>query len=362
MKPGGRRWTVVRAGEQRRWGGEVRRQEIFARLAERTAATTADGWPAFRRALLGGRLRRVGKRLGLGRLGAAGDRPLAASEQAPAAWLDWLPAYVDPVAVTIYDDGVLQAQALGVSLRPERIAELNLRRARNERAFRWHVVPTASFARFIGLDMDRVIVGGNGTVTGRVRPGPWPDAPAIGIASGAAPGRGLEALVDAARMLRSAFPDLRLHLWLAVTSPGGEAYVDELRTKIAGDDWIDIGQAPYDRLGETLGQATVLCIPTPATEYSDVALPVKLFDSAAAGRPLVVTPRRETATVVERFGIGVVSTGDEPAALADAFARLLGDERLAREMGARARATAEREFDWPVVGDRIADEILRREG
>jgi hypothetical protein len=31
-------------------------------------------------------------------------------------------------------------------------------------------------------------------------------------------------------------------------------------------------------------------------------------------------------------------------------------------MGAAARSLAEREFDWPVLGDRIADEILRREG
>lgn len=354
-------WIVVRAGEQRRWGGEIRRQEIFAGLARRTDATVADGWPAFRRAVLGGRLRRIARRAGFGPPPAR-DRPLAASEQAPASWLTWLRSSVDPVAVTIYDDGVLQAQALGVDLAPERIAELNQRRAANEAAFRWLVVPSASFAEYIGLDLDRVIVGGNGTVTDRVRPGPWPEEPAIGIASGAAPGRGIETLVESARLLRAGpVPELRLRLWLAATSAGGEAYVAGLRERTAGDPWVEIGSAPYERLGETLARATVLTIPTPASEYSDVAVPVKLFDSMAAGRPLVVTPRLETAEIVRRHGVGVVAAGDDAASLAEAFAGLLTDEARAQEIGRQARRVAEEIYDWPVVGDRIAEEILSRE-
>jgi glycosyltransferase involved in cell wall biosynthesis len=354
------RWIVVRAGEQRRWGGEIRRQEIFARLAARTGASVADGWPAFRRELLGGRLRRIASRTGL-RPRPASERPLAASEQAPASWLDWLPGHVDPAAVAIYDDGVLQAQALGVELSEERIEVLTLRRARNEAMFRWLVVPTASFARLIGLDMDRVIVGGNGTVASRVRPGPWPDVPTIGTASGAAPGRGLETLIEAARLLRSSIPDLRLQLWLAATGGTGEAYIDELRASTEGDAWIHIGSAPYEQLGQALSRATVLAVTLPASEYGDVALPVKIFDSAAAGRPLVVTPRRETAAVVKRFDIGVVAPGDDAASLAEAFAPLLNDRRRAHEIGARARAAAEAHFDWSVVGDRIADAVLARE-
>lgn len=354
------RWIVVRAGEQRRWGGEIRRQEIFARLAERTDAAVVDGWPAFRRAMLGGRLRRVANRIGIARPDPS--RLLAASEQAPASWLDWIPGNVDPAVVTIYDDSVLQARAIGVELAPGRIEELTLRRARNERLFRWLVVPTASFAEFIGLDPDKVIVGGNGTVAERVRPGPWPASPAIGIASGAAPGRGLEALIEAARMLRSGIPELRLHLWLAGTSAGGDAYVDRLRAETAGQAWIEIGRAPYDRLGETLAAATVLAIPSPATEYSDVALPVKLFDYMAAGRPQVVTPRQEAADLVRRHRVGAVAGGDDPASLASALEPFLVDEALAREVGERARETAERDYDWPIVGERIATEILRREG
>ncbi len=61
----------------------------------------------------------------------------------------------------------------------------------------------------------------------------------------------------------------------------------------------------------------------PANDYMDVALPVKLFDSMAAGRPLVVTPRRETAAIVERGGVGLVTADDDPASIAAVCVRLL---------------------------------------
>lgn len=354
-------WIVVREGERRRWGGEIRRQEIFAILASRTEAAVSDSWLGFRRATLGGRLRRVARRFGL-QAAPAMRRSLAASEQAPASWLDWLTDYVDPVAVAIYDDGVHQARAIGVELTPSRIAELTIRRAANERAFRWHVVPTASFAELAGLDPERTIVGGNGTVTSLIRPGPWPKIPRVGFVSGAAPGRGIELLVEAMREVRTAVADAQLALWLVATGEAGVTYLAELRATVAGEPWVTIESTPYAQLGDTLAGATVLAIPHPANEYMDVALPVKLLDSMAAGRPLVVTPRVETARIVRDAGAGLVAADDAPSSLAAEIVRLLEDDALARAMGAAGRAAAERDWDWPVVGGRIADEILRREG
>lgn len=249
-----------------------------------------------------------------------------------------------------------------MELTSEREAALTLRRRKNEDAFRWHVVPTAAFAEAHGYDADRIIVGGQGTVASHVRPGPWPDVPSVGMVSGAAPGRGIEALVAAMRLVREDVPEARLFLWLIATSAVDEAYLDRLRASVADDPWVEIAAAPYDQLGPTLAKATVLVIPHPAIEYMDVILPVKLFDSMAAGRPLVVTPRLETVKIVEPNAVGLVTADDSPASIAAPIARLLGDEALARRMGAAGRALAEREYDWSILGDRIADEILRREG
>src|SRR5206468_3173080 len=100
-------------------------------------------------------------------------------------------------------------------------------------AFRSHVVPTRSFAELIGLDLSRVIVGGNGTDTSRIAPGPWPDQPAVGVISGAAPGRGLELLVEATRLAREAMPDLLLRMWLVATGEESEKYLAGLRVATA---------------------------------------------------------------------------------------------------------------------------------
>jgi glycosyltransferase involved in cell wall biosynthesis len=355
-------WIVLREGAQPRWGGEIRRHHVFGRLAERTHARIVEG------------SRRPGplRRAALGPLGALGPladrlaprrpRPrLASSEKLRDAMLDVAVAVTDPVAVAVYDDPVAQSHALGVALEPGWLDELARRHRRNAEAFRWLVVPTHSFAELAGLDLARVVVGGNGTDTSRVRPGPWPEVPCVGIVSAAAPGRGLELLVAASRIARERVPELRLRMWLVSTGAATDGYLAELRASVAGEPWIEIGAAAYDDLGGAAASATALCIPHPANEYMDVALPVKLFDSLAAGRPLVVTPRTETAALVAGRGVGVVAADDTPEALAAAIAGLVEDGALARRLGAAAREVAEREFDWRVVGDRIAHEVLVRE-
>jgi len=104
------------------------------------------------------------------------------------------------------------------------------------------------------------------------------------MVSGAAPGRGIELLIDAARRLRASHPDLVLHLWLQPTGDDGVTYLAALRAATP-EPWIEIGPAPYASLGDALGQATVLTIPHPPGTYMDVALPVKLFDSLAPAGP-----------------------------------------------------------------------------
>jgi len=258
----------------------------------------------------------------------------------------------------VHDDPLSQREALGLAGSPDANSVLRDLRDSNLAAFRWLVSQSASFTSLAALDPARTIIAPNATDTAHVVPGPWPSEPTIGFVSGAAPSRGIESLVEAARLVRRDFADVHLRLWLIGTDPDSERYLDELRASYVHEPWIQIGTAPYERLSQTLAQATVLTIPHPPSPYLDAVLPIKLFDSMAAGRPLVVTPRFETAQLVDRAGFGIVTEGDSPEAIAAALCRILGDERLAQSMGARARLTAEREFDWRVVGARLADELL----
>jgi len=353
-------WAVMLEGDRGRWGGELRRRQVFRRLAERTGATLVEGFGpgAVRRAF--GRLSYIPLPLPSLR---RGPRPrLAASDPLRPDVLWAVRRLTDPAALAYYDDPIAQTAALGIRLPWARERLLQAKRSANLAAFRWHVVPSRSFAELVGLDPRRVIVAGNGTDTARIRPGEWPQEPTIGMVSGAAPGRGIETLIAAAELVRERIPELRLDLWLVATGRHTGEYLDALRQRVAGQSWIRIGGAGYDDLGSALSQATVLTIPHPPGEYMDVALPVKLYDSMAAGRPLVVTPRVETRALVEKHDAGVVAAGDEPGDLADALFTVLADPDLARRLGAAARAAAEREFDWEIVGDRLASVILEREG
>ena len=268
----------------------------------------------------------------------------------------------DLVAVAIYDDPVPHHSALGIELAEEEAHALRTKRDANVSAFRWQVMPTLALADLAGIPLERVIPGENGTDAQRIVPGVWPEDPAIGFNSGAAPGRGIETLIEAARLLRSEFPTLRLLLWLVSTGRRSAAYLAALKEEIRRDRWIQLDGLSVDQFSLAYRQATIFCIPHPAHIYWDSTLPVKIFDALAAGRPLVVTPRIETQRLVERHGVGVVAAGDSADELADAMRPLLVDAAEAKRIGGVAREVAERVYDWPKVGDRIAMAILEREG
>lgn len=346
---------------RRRWGGDVRRVNLFRGLAERTNAIVLEG---FGPAVISEHFGRFRPRLPVpAPIGRRRARPrLASAEMLAPDVVSRARRVLDLAAVAVYDDPVAQARDLGIVLPRERREYFTARKRANVSAFRWHVVPTASFAEHINLDMARVIVAGNGTDVGSILPGEWPEDPAIGMISGAAPGRGVETLIEAARMIHDEVPELRLLLWLAATGDASQDYLDQIRAATIGQRWIEISTADYGDLTHALRQATVLATPHPPGEYHDIALPVKLLDGMAAGRPQVVTPRTEPRALIERHGVGIVTRGERPEDLAESLRELILDPARAQAMGRQARLVAETTYNWSVVGQRVAEAILEREG
>ena len=346
-------WVVLCETERRRWGGDLRRARIFHELAVRTGALEAQGWNHLS---VEAAVRRVA-----GPAVPWRRRPaLASSEFLSEGGVARARRSCRPVALDVHDDPLAQAGALGATPDPATRRTLIDRLARNVDLFPLHVAPSASFAKLAGLDSSRTIVAPNGSDTSHVTPRPFPAHPAIGMISGAAPGRGIEALVDAARALRGSVPDFRLYLWLATADEASEAYADSVRAATAAEPWIEVAATGYDALPDELARATVLVVPHPAGSYMDVAVPVKLLDSMAAGRPVVVTPRSEMRAIVEAAGAGRVASGDGPDELAAAILPLLEDAALAARLGAAGRSAAEHSYDWAVIGRTVADEVLVR--
>jgi glycosyltransferase involved in cell wall biosynthesis len=349
-----RPWLVLREGDRRRWGGDLRRHYLFDGLAARTGARVLEDR---RVAPLTAVLRELrGPSWQVWR-----DRPIVAStEFLIDKQFAAVRRYGEAAVVDVHDDAFLQNDALGIEMAPEQGEAIRDRMRQNREGFRHLVAPSAAFADLAGLDPAKVIVASNGSDTTTVRPGPWSDEPAVAFVSGAAPRRGIEELIEAVRIARERVPATRLHLWLAATGDDSRAYLDALTASLAADPWVEIGQTPYGELGAQLGRATILAIPTPAHAYWDSVAPVKLFDYLAAGRPVVSTPRTETAAILRDRVAGLVADGDTAEALAAPIVALLEDQSRAREMGANARAAAERDYDWAVIGERLATEILAR--
>jgi glycosyltransferase involved in cell wall biosynthesis len=349
------RWIVLQEEQRRRFGGDLRRAHILRPLAERTAAVVA-GWSP-------GAAGPVVARHGAGGLPWARRQPprLASAEALELDLLGDVVRRTRPTVLDVHDDPLAQLRALGVPADPAREARLAERMTRNREAFELLLAPTASFAELAGLPADRTIVAPNGTDTGLIRPRPFPARPAVGFASGAAPGRGIELLVEAVRSVREGHPEVRLLLWLAATGPDSETYLAGLGRELAAEPWIELASTTYDRMADELARATVLAIPHPPGEYLDVAVPIKLVDAMAAGRPVVVTPRVETARIVRDAGCGLV-VEDDVAALAAGLSALLDDPDRAARLGASGRQLAERRFDWGVIGETVADAVLARAG
>jgi len=91
--------------------------------------------------------------------------------------------------------------------------------------------------------------------------------------------------------------------------------------------------------------------------------PNKLFDSLAAGKPVLINVPGWLGETVERNGCGRSLDPHRPEALADAMQELADQPDLCRQMGRNARALAEREFDRRILAERLehvlADAVAR---
>ena len=125
-------------------------------------------------------------------------------------------------------------------------------------------------------------------------------------------------------------------------------------------EWLNIRHAEAEEIHALLPRVVATVIPRPRTAYNDLALPIKLFDYLAYGRPLLVTDCAEQARVVRQAECGVV-VGDSPAALASGLVRLCSADpdvwRIWSENAHRAASVN----GWAQRANVIANLLLRDE-
>lgn len=264
------------------------------------------------------------------------------------------------IAVDLHDHPVLQARAMQVSLADD-VEERRLRLWQsNVEEFETLIVPSLSFARYAGLGEDRLLIIPNGTAMYGRAPLPMPDRPVIGMASGAARGRGIEDLVAAARLARERVPDLELKLWLAANDVAAEEYIQSLQAMTSSLPWVEISSPSYAEVFAATSRASLMVIPHPPNEYMDVALPVKLFDAFAVGRPVLATPRTETALVIRSESAGWVTEGDGVESLAEGISSALQSKAELEARGARGWELAQGRYSWERLSAQVSEALLQK--
>jgi glycosyltransferase involved in cell wall biosynthesis len=146
--------------------------------------------------------------------------------------------------------------------------------------------------------------------------------------------KGQDVFVKAVAQVTGRFPEARF-LIIGSPFPGNEDHLEQLQRMIGelgvGDRVLCTGDV--GDIKAAYGALDVTVLPTTLPEpFGGVVV-----ESMAMGKPVIATRLGGSVEQVEDGVSGLLVTPDDPAALADAMARLLSDPQLRAEMGARAK-------------------------
>jgi glycosyltransferase involved in cell wall biosynthesis len=203
----------------------------------------------------------------------------------------------------------------------------------------------------LGLDPQRLLVLPNGCEPRGLQPA---DRVAARSGLGVPPGTSLAVhlgvltpadmclLTEALRLAAERLPQLRLVLVGRTGATVPQDLLDSGRVQVTG--FVDA--AEKDRW---LGAADLCVAPLTDTIGSRGRWPSKVNDYLCAGRPTLITAVGDAAGLVRQRGLGWV-TAAEPTAFAAGMLDALTNPGVAAEAGERARAVAERELAWGILG------------
>jgi glycosyltransferase involved in cell wall biosynthesis len=164
--------------------------------------------------------------------------------------------------------------------------------------------------------------------------------------------KGFEYLVEAAGMLASRWPTLKLVL-------GGAGDLDaELRGRAAAagvaDRVLFPGVLHHDDIAQFLAAADIAVVPSVRDDSGNVdGLPNVVMEALASGTPLVTTPAGGIGAVAHDGVNAAVVAERDVAGLAGRIDLLLRDPDRRAELGARGRALVLRDHGWARVAETL---------
>lgn len=181
-------------------------------------------------------------------------------------------------------------------------------------------IPAAEARRRLGVPLDRKIVG------------------FLGMGQG-----DMEIVMPAVRQL----PDV----WFMVIGPRNQRVLNQAQAFGIADRLWQTDFVPDEELSWYLACADVMCLPLTDRAANRGRLPGKIMYYMAAGRPTVVSPVGDVASLVETYRVGLLASDVEQ--FAQALRTLFNNPALCEELGRNARRAAETDLNW----ERRVDEL-----
>lgn len=162
------------------------------------------------------------------------------------------------------------------------------------------------------------------------------------------PGKGLDVLAEAVRMVRRDIPDVRLLI------AGDGRLSSQTKRIIEEDDCFELHNyfIPNEKVGEFFSRAALVVLPYREAHADGMKGHSGALSTAYAfGKPVVATSIGDFPTLVGGSESGLVVPPDDPGALADAIIDLLKNEKRRTEMANNSKRQAQR-LSWENVAER----------
>ena len=156
--------------------------------------------------------------------------------------------------------------------------------------------------------------------------------------------KGIFHLLEAARALPAG-----VQVVLCASAPDTPEIEERLRRAVAGQPnvkWIN-EMVPVGVVSQLYSHAAVFCCPSVYEPFGLINL-----EAMACETPVVASGVGGILEVVEDGKTGLLVPPAQPAALAEALTRVLGNPDLARAMGKAGRRRVEEKFAWASVAER----------
>jgi glycosyltransferase involved in cell wall biosynthesis len=213
-----------------------------------------------------------------------------------------------------------------------------------------------------GIPASKIILAQNGANLGRfaklniapIDPSPQPSPRRFEIFYGGLLGlaQGIPGLIQALHILKD---EPSFHMTIAGAGPYGQALL-EAKEKDGLTNVTLLGNVPAAQVPDLIAKADACLVPLGADPLFRGALPSKMFEAWACGRPVLLSAAGEAAKLVSRTRAGVIVPPDDPGALAEAILWMGKNRKTLAEMGELGKIAVQ-SFDRVAIAKNLLEQM-----